>query len=230
MNTLTAFKNRIQAGQQLARQLSAYIRHPDAIVLALPRGGVPVGFAMTQSLQIPLDVLLVRKLGMPGHQEYAIGAVAGGGICLLNDEVVASYGISKPVIDAMIQQESQEIVRRETLYRANRPPLQLKNRIVILVDDGIATGSSMLAAIQAVRHAQPSRIIVAVPVAPADVCRILESEVDQVICLRTPQPFYAVGLWYEDFHQITDDEATHLLDEAHREEAQRKQDRDTGNK
>lgn len=220
---LKRFKDRMHAGRLLAKPLlGAYARHPDAIVLALPRGGVPVGFAVTDALDIPLDVMLVRKLGVPGHEELAMGAVASGGLLVLAPEVLNMLSIGQDTIDAAARRELLEIERREKLYRSNRPAPQLQNRIVILVDDGLATGSTMLAAVQGVRTQHPARIIVAVPVAAADTCRKLRAEADEIVCLRTPEPFYAVGLWYEDFTQTTDEEVIRLLDEAERRQASRR--------
>jgi putative phosphoribosyl transferase len=208
------FKNRMHAGKQLAKPLAAYARHPDAIVLALPRGGVPVGSAVADALEVPLDVMLVRKLGVPWHRELAMGAVASGGQRVLASEVVDMLGIDQETIDTVTQRELLEIERREKLYRSGRPALPLQDRTVILVDDGLATGSTMLAAVQAVRREHPARVIVAVPVAASDTCRKLGAEADGIVCLRTPEPFYAVGLWYEDFMQTTDEEVIQLLDEA----------------
>ncbi len=217
------FKNRRQAGELLAQRLTAYARRPDVIVLALPRGGVPVGFSIAQALEVPLDVLLVRKLGVPGQEEYAMGAIASGGLYVLQPDVVNTLNIPMPVIEAVAHRELQEIARREKLYRTGRPPLQLRDRVVILVDDGLATGSTMLAAIHVLRQAKPARVIAAVPVAASDTCRELQPEVDEMICLYTPDPFYAVGLWFEDFSQTSDDEVKILLEEAEREQAQREQ-------
>jgi putative phosphoribosyl transferase len=213
------FKDRMHAGQLLAKRLEAYARRPDAIVLALPRGGVPVGYAVAKALELPLDVMLVRKLGVPGHEELAMGAVASGGQLVLAPDVVQMLGIPDEIIEAAARRELAEIERREKLYRSGRPPLQLQDRVVILVDDGLATGSTMLAAVQAVRTQNPARVVVAVPVGAPDTCRKLSSEADEVICLRTPEPFYAVGLWYENFTQTTDEEVIRLLNEAWQEQA-----------
>jgi putative phosphoribosyl transferase len=208
------FKDRMQAGELLAERLEAYARCPDVVVLALPRGGVPVGFAVANALQVPLDIMLVRKLGVPGHEELAMGAVASGGICVINPEVVEMLNIPPSVIEEEAQHELQEIERRETLYRAGRPPSALNQRIVILVDDGLATGSTMLAAVKALRKESPARIIAAVPVAPPETCEELGTEVDEMVCLSTPQDFYAVGLWYGNFAQTTDEEVISLLAQA----------------
>ena len=211
------FENREQAGEMLAQHLSAYAGRTDAIVLALPRGGVPVGYVVAKHLQLPLDVFLVRKLGMPGHEEFAMGAISSGGTRFLQEDVVRSYGISERVIDTVAQGELLELERREKLYRAGRPPLELAKRVVILVDDGLATGSTMKAAALAVRKANPAKIIVAVPVGAAESFEKLRSDVDDIICLRTPEPFYAVGTWYENFTQTSDDDVIRLLDDAAQE-------------
>ncbi len=215
------FENREQAGEMLAQHLSAYAGRTDAIVLALPRGGVPVGYVVAKHLQLPLDVFLVRKLGMPGHEEFAIGAISSGGTRFLQEDVVRSYGISERVIDTVAQGELLELERREKLYRAGRPPLELAKRVVILVDDGLATGSTMKAAVLAVRKANPAKIIVAVPVGAAESFEKLRSDVDDIICLRTPEPFYAVGTWYENFTQTSDDDVIRLLDDAAQEAKER---------
>ena len=192
------------------------------LVLALPRGGVPVGFAVAKVLHVPLDVLLVHKLGMPGHEEYAIGAVAAGGTRVLQSEVISAYNIPPAVIEALTTRELREIERREKLYRAGRPALQLKDKIVILADDGLATGSTMLAAARVTRAAGPARLIVAVPVGSIEACEMLQCEVDEVICLSTPEPFNAVGQWYAHFEQTGDDEVIALLAEAEQDRAQHK--------
>ncbi len=219
MAELIRFKNRIQAGQQLAEQLADYNGRTDTIVLALPRGGVPVGYAIAKALELPLDILLVRKLGVPGHEEYAMGAIASGGLYVLQSEVLNMLGIPMSVVETAAQRETKEIERREKLYRAGRPVPQLDGHAVILVDDGLATGSSMLAAVNVMRQAKPARVVVAVPVASPEACQALRSEVDEIICLSTPDPFYAVGLWYEDFSQTTDQEVTGLLTQAERDHA-----------
>jgi putative phosphoribosyl transferase len=221
MTRLNRFKNRAQAGELLAQRLGAYRRHPAAVVLALPRGGVPVGFAVAQALEIPLDVLSVRKLGLPGQEEYAMGAIASGGLRVLQPNIVQNLGIEAQVIEAVAQRELQEIERREKLYRAARPALLLYQRIVILVDDGLATGSTMRVAVNALRTREPARVVIAVPVAAAETCRRLADEADEIICLSMPEPFHAVSMWYEDFDQTTDDEVTSLLDEANREQMHR---------
>jgi putative phosphoribosyl transferase len=181
------------------------------MVLALPRGGVPVGYEVAQALHAPLDVFLVRKLGVPGHEELAMGAVATGGVRVLNEQVVRALHIPEQVIDAVARWELEELARRERLYRGDRPPPDVHGRTVILVDDGLATGATMLAAVRALRQQHPARIVVAVPIASRDTCELLRDEVDDVICAATPDPFYAVGLWYENFEQLTDEEVRELL-------------------
>jgi predicted phosphoribosyltransferase len=183
----------------------------DVIVLALPRGGVPVGYEVARALHVPLDVFVVRKLGVPGHEELAMGAIATGGVRLVNHDVVDALGIPEVVIDSVAKNELGELERREHLYRGTRPQLGLTNKTVILVDDGLATGSTMRAAVMAVRHQNPARIIVAVPVGAASTCDELGREADEVVCLRTPEPFIAVGLWYRDFTPTSDDEVRALL-------------------
>lgn len=220
MAELKRFNNRMQAGAFLAQRLRAFFQHPNAIVLALPRGGVQVGFSIARILEIPLDVMLVRKLGVPGHEEYAMGAIANGGLCVLQHEVLEALEIPTSVVENMAQRALRELDRQEKLYRSIRAGLPLRGRIVILVDDGMATGSSMLIAAKTLRKEMPARIILATPVAPPDACEKLREDVDEIICLNTPDPFYAVGLWYENFDQITDAEVMRLLEESEREHAQ----------
>jgi putative phosphoribosyl transferase len=205
------FAHRMEAGEELARKLAAYAHRPDVLVLALPRGGVPVGFVVARTLQVPLDVFLVRKLGVPGQEELAMGAVASGGVRVLNREVVELLRIPDSLIDAVATRELQEIARRERLYRDHRPAPQVQGQTVILIDDGLATGATMRAAVAALRQQQPARVIVAVPTAAPETCAELGAEVDEIVCARTPEPFYAVGLWYADFRQITDEEVRDLL-------------------
>jgi predicted phosphoribosyltransferase len=205
------FRNRTDAGRQLAEKLAAYAHRPGVLVLALPRGGVPVGFEVARELGAPLDVFLVRKLGVPGYEELAMGAVATGGVRVLNDEIVRGLGISEHQIDAAAARELQELAQRQRLYRGDRPLPDIAGRTVILVDDGLATGATMRAAIAAVRQQQPARIVVAVPTASPDTCEALKAEADDVVCAMTPEPFLAVGHWYEDFTQTTDDEVRELL-------------------
>ncbi|WP_432812304.1 phosphoribosyltransferase [Pantanalinema sp. GBBB05] len=205
------FENRTAAGQLLAAQLHPYANRDDVIVLALPRGGVPVGFEVAKGLNAALDILVVRKLGVPGHEELAMGAIAPGGVQTLNHHIVLSSRVDDTAIMQVIAQEQQELARREQLYRSDRSSLTLRDRTVILVDDGLATGATMRVAVQAVRQQQPARIVVAVPVAAPETCQELGQEVDQIICAETPQRFSSVGSWYEDFSQTTDEEVRTLL-------------------
>jgi putative phosphoribosyl transferase len=205
------FRDRTDAGQQLATQLTAYANRPDVVVLALPRGGVPVAYEVAQALNAPLDIFLVRKLGLPGQEELAMGAIATGGVTVLNSEVVDMLRIPEQVIEEVAAQEQRELERRERLYRGDRPPPDVRGKTVILVDDGLATGASMSAAAAALRELEPSRIVVAVPTAAPETCDAFRHAVDEIVCAITPDPFYAVGLWYEDFSQTSDDEVRELL-------------------
>jgi putative phosphoribosyl transferase len=211
------FQNRQEAGRILAERLTAYANRGDVTVLALPRGGVPVGFEVAAALHAPLDVFLVRKLGVPGHEELAMGAIASGGIRVVNDDVVRSLSLSERVIDKVAAVEEQELARREQLYRKGRPFPDLKGRTAILIDDGLATGSTMRAAARALRQHSPARVVVAVPTAAHETCEEFRTEVDEIICVITPDPFYAVGLWYEEFSQTSDDEVHDLLARARSE-------------
>lgn len=211
MNSAQRFHDRREAGQLLARRLADYKDRENVVVLALPRGGVPVAYEIARELKAPLDVYVVRKLGVPWHPELAMGAIAGRGTEVLNGDVVTAYNIPPHVIRAVAERERRELERRLQEYRGNRPPLDLHDRTVILVDDGLATGSTMRAAVRAIRQDQPRAVVVAVPVAAAQTCRELEDEVDEIICLRTPLDFAAVGYWYEDFSQTTDTEVRGLL-------------------
>ena len=208
------FTDRREAGAELARRLTRYGGRDDVVVLALPRGGVPVAYEVSRALGAPLDVFLVRKLGVPGHRELAMGAIASGGVRVLNDDVVGWYGIPPAVIDDVAREEQAELERRERAYRDGRPPIDVKGRIVLLVDDGLATGSTMKAAVQAVRAQEPSRIIVAVPVGSPDTCREFSEVADEIVCARAPEHFAAVGQWYRDFSQTTDEEVRELLHES----------------
>jgi putative phosphoribosyl transferase len=205
------FHDRTDAGQQLAVQLMTYANSPDVVVLALPRGGVPVAYEVAQALNAPLDVFLVRKLGLPGQEELALGAIASGGVTVLNSEVVDALRIPNDVIEKIAAQEQRELERRERLYRDDRQPPDVRGKTVILVDDGLATGASMYAAATALRELGPDRIVVAVPTAAPETCDAFRDAVDEIVCAITPDPFYAVGLWYEDFSQTTDDEVRDLL-------------------
>jgi putative phosphoribosyl transferase len=205
------FHDRAEAGRMLADELSRYAGRDDVIVLALPRGGVPVAYEVARALGAPLDVFVVRKLGVPGHEEHAMGAIASGGVLLLDRDVVRALGISEEALRQVVERELRELERREQAYRAGRPPLDVKGKTVILVDDGLATGASMRAAAIAVRRLEPKAVVVAVPVASRQTCDEFRAEVDDVVCGITPEPFRAVGLWYEDFSQTTDDEVRDLL-------------------
>lgn len=208
------FLNRKEAGIKLAEKLREYEKSPIALVLGLARGGVVVAAEVARILDVPLDVFVVRKLGFPGHEELAIGAVASGGAPYLDTEIIQGYGIPEEVVDAIKESETRELQRRERVYRDGLPPADVIGRIVILVDDGIATGSSMLAAIAALRARHPAKIVVAVPVAPASTVHRIERAADEVVCLDTPQYFFAVGEWYEDFQPVTDREVRRLLEAA----------------
>jgi len=205
------FRDRVEAGELLAAKLAEYRDRGDVVVLALPRGGVPVAREVARALAIPFDVYVVRKLGVPGHEELAMGAIATGGVRQVNRNVVDALGIPGNVIDAVAERELLELERREQTYRGNRAPMPLTNKTVILVDDGLATGSTMRAAVMAVRQQQPARVIVAVPVGAVSTCAELATEADDVVCVRTPDPFVAVGLWYRDFTPTTDHEVRALL-------------------
>jgi predicted phosphoribosyltransferase len=209
-----AFSDRRDAGRRLASLLAPYRGRTDVIVLGLPRGGVPVAYEVARALHVPLDVFVVRKLGMPGHEELAIGALASGGARFVNEPLVARTGIRGDVVDAIARREACEIVRREERYRARQPALVVERRTVILVDDGLATGASMRAAVLALRELGPTRIVVAVPVGAIGSCNEMHQIADEVVCYASPEPFRAVGLWYEDFNPTTDDEVTKLLQSA----------------
>ena len=214
MDTWRRFHDRHEAGQLLSRQLTPYKGRDDVIVFALPRGGVPVGYEIARELNAPLDVFVVRKLGVPWQPELAMGAIAGDGIELLNGDVVTGYSIPPQVIRAVAEREGDELKRRLVQYRGDRPFPSVTGKIAILVDDGLATGSTMRAAVRAVRQKHPASIVVTVPVAAADTCKELRREVDDIVCLHTPHEFSAVGLWYDDFSQTTDEEVHVLLDRA----------------
>lgn len=208
------FHDRRHAGRLLAERLTAYRGHPNVLVLGLPRGGVPVAYEVARALAAPLDVFIVRKLGLPGHEELAMGAVASNGTRVLNDDVVRAYRISHETLDAAAERELQEIRRRERAYREDRTPPEFGGKTLILVDDGLATGSTMRAAVRALRQHHPAKIVVAVPVAASSTCDRIGAECDEIVCLSTPEPFYAVGLWYDDFAQTTDDDVRQLLAES----------------
>lgn len=208
------FRNRAEAGHLLAQKLTDYAYRPDVWVLGLPRGGVPVAFEVAKALHVPMDIWLVRKLGVPTQKELAMGAITTGGIRVINQQVVRWLGISDAVIDKVAAQEQQELERRKQVYRGNRPAPDLRNRTIILVDDGLATGSTMHAAIASLRQQQPDRIIVAVPVAPSSVYKEFQREADEMVCLQTPESFEAIGAWYVDFSQTTDQEVRELLEQS----------------
>ena len=208
------FQDRSEAGEHLATQLAKFANRDDVLVLALPRGGVPVAYEVAKALQAPLDIYLVRKLGVPGHEELAMGAIATGGVRVLNDDVVKYLRIPKSVIDLVAETELQELERREREYRGDRPEPDVRGKTVILVDDGLATGSTMRAAAEALRQQQPARIVVAVPVSAPQTCDEYRMGVDEIVCAATPEPFYGVGQWYIDFSQTTDDEVRELLAKA----------------
>lgn len=217
------FRDRTEAGHRLAEILMAYTNRPNIIVLGLPRGGVPVAFVVAQTLHVPLDVMIVRKLGVPGEEELAMGAVSSGDVRVLNEDVIRLSGVSQHAVDAATVREQREVARRERIYRNDQPLPNLRQRIVILVDDGIATGATMRAAIAAVRSQQPARIVVAVPVAAAETCEALRGEVEELACVLEPDVFFGVGFWYQDFPQITDEEVRALLARAWEAEAQQHQ-------
>jgi putative phosphoribosyl transferase len=205
------FRDRTHAGQLLATKLEHYRGRRDVIVLALPRGGVPVGAEVARALEAPLDVFLVRKLGLPGHEEFAIGAIASGGVRVLDIETIRQTGLTSAALEEVTARERSELERREKAYRGGAPPRDLTGKTVILVDDGLATGASMRAAVQALKADGVGRIVVAVPIAPPQTCEAFRADVDEVVCAVTPEPFHAVGMWYGDFSQTTDDEVRDLL-------------------
>lgn len=205
------FSDRRHAGRLLAEKLNPLARQRDVIVLGLPRGGVPVAYEVARALDAPLDVFIVRKLGLPGHEELAMGAIASGGVRVLNREIVEAMGISEKLVERVAAEQQRELERRAREYRGNRPQLDVFRKTVVLVDDGLATGASMRAAIEALRALKPARLIVAVPVAAPSTCAELGALVDEIVCAVTPEPFYAVGLWYADFSETSDEEVRALL-------------------
>jgi predicted phosphoribosyltransferase len=207
----TGFANRREGGVALADRLAFLAGRTDVVVLALPRGGVPVGYEVARALGAPLDVFVVRKLGLPGHAELAMGAIASGGVRVMNEDVLDSIDVPPSAIDQVTRAEQAELERRERAYRDGRPPVPIDGRIVVLVDDGLATGSSMRAAVLAVRRLKPARVVVAVPVGARKTCLDLREVADEVVCAFSPDPFSAVGLWYADFSQTTDEEVRRLL-------------------
>jgi putative phosphoribosyl transferase len=213
------FTNRQEAGRVLAERLEKYASRADVTVLGVPRGGVPVAFEVASALRAPLDIFVLRKLGVPGHEELAFGAISSGGVRILNTDIVNKLGISEAEITAATKQETKELERRELLYRGNRPSLNVQGRTVILVDDGVATGASLRAAIQAIRKLRPASLVVATPVAPRATYNQLRHELDELVCAELPDPFYGVGQFYEDFSQVGDEEVIALLERAQRREA-----------
>jgi putative phosphoribosyl transferase len=210
------FQNRTEAGQLLAQKLEAYTGRPDTLVLALPRGGVPVAYEVAMHLHLPLDIFIVRKLGLPGEEELAMGALASGGTRILNMELIKEAKVPDSLVEKVTAEERQELERREQLYRNNRPALEIKGRTVILIDDGLATGTSMRVAALALKRQQPDRLVVAVPVAPPGIYEDFSDLADEVVCVITPRNLYAIGMWYDDFAQTTDQEVCDLLAEADR--------------
>jgi putative phosphoribosyl transferase len=211
---MSLFNDRADAGKKLAKKLSEYANRSDVIILSLPRGGVPVAFEVAKELNVKMDVFIVRKLGVPGNEELAMGAIASDNIRVLNEDVIRSFQIPQSVIDEVAVNELRELERRERLYRGNRPKPDISGSTVILIDDGLATGATMRAAAAAVKTKNPAKIVIAVPTAASDTCSAFENEVDKTICVATPEPFYGVGAWYEDFSQTTDKEVCELLNKA----------------
>jgi predicted phosphoribosyltransferase len=218
---MSRYEDRRQAGRVLASALGDYAHRDDVLVLALPRGGVPVAFEVAEHIAAPLDVFVVRKLGVPGFEELAMGAIASGGVQVLNDDILSAIGISDEMLQRVVESEREELERRERAYRSGYPPLDVRGKTVILVDDGLATGFTMRAAIRSLRRRGPSRVVVAVPIAPPSTCEKIAAEVDDIVCAATPEPFDAVGLWYRDFSQTTDDEVRELLDASRRDRSER---------
>lgn len=216
LRSLAIYLNRRHAGRVLAQALSRYANRDDVVVLGLPRGGIPVAYEVATALGAPLDVFVVRKLGLPGYPELAMGAIASGGIMVLIPEVVEQLRIPQRIVDAVAEAEARELERREQAYRGDRPPIDVTGRTVILIDDGLATGASMHAAIAALRQRKPKRIVVAVPIASPSTCEEIGKQADDIVCAATPEPFRAVGLWYQDFSQTSDEEVRKLLEEAAR--------------
>lgn len=208
---MALFRDRHEGGKTLGNHLIAYKGKKNVLVLALPRGGVVVGYEIAKALKLPLDVLLVRKLGVPGYEELAFGAIAMGGVEVYNQEVLSSLHVTQSQRQAVIEKEKEELQRREQVYRKNKPALEVKDKTIIVVDDGLATGATMRAAINALKHMDAGKIIVAVPVSAVDTRDTIASMVDEVICLETPEPFYGIGMWYDSFPQNTDDEVLELL-------------------
>lgn len=214
-NAVLPFRDRAEAGRVLAIKLRHYADKPDAIILALPRGGVPVAFEVAKALRLPMEIFVVRKLGVPGQRELAMGAIASGGVRVTNEGLVRALGISKEEIDVVAGQEQQELERRERVYREGRPMPDVRGRTVLVVDDGIATGATIQAAVQALRAMEAARVVVAVPVAPAEAAELLRRPADEVVCVAEPEPFFAIGQWYENFPQLDDENVRALLAQVH---------------
>lgn len=208
------FADRKDAGEKLAQKLSEYTSADNVVVLGLPRGGVPVAYEVAKAIRSPMDIFLVRKLGVPGQEELAMGAIASGGVRVLNDSLIDQLSITDKMLASVAAQEQQELERRERVYRGDNPHVELTDKKAILVDDGIATGASMKAAIEALRAHKPEKIIVAVPVSPPDTYMEIKEQVDEIVCIDTPQPFYGVGMWYDDFSQTTDEEVKEYMNQA----------------
>ncbi|MBD3333268.1 phosphoribosyltransferase [candidate division GN15 bacterium] len=208
---MTVFKDRNDAGRKLAERLRSYESRDDVIVLGLPRGGVPVGYEVALSLGAPLDIFLVRKLGVPGQEELAMGSIASGGVMVKNEDIISAADITHESLETVAAEERQELLRRESEYRGDNPPPRVKDRVVILVDDGLATGASMRAAVESVRKMEPREVVVAVPVADPQVCREFEREADNVVCVETPRPLHGVGAWYDEFEQVSDRDVKAIL-------------------
>lgn len=211
---MALFKDRVDAGKKLAKELSKYANHSDVLILALPRGGVPVAFEVAKELNVRMDVFIVRKLGVPGNEELAMGAISSDNVRVLNEDVVRSFQIPERIINMVSENELKELERRERAYRGDRPKPEISGSTVILIDDGLATGATMRAAAAAIKTKNPAKIVVAVPTGARDTCELFGKEVDEVICVATPEPFYGVGAWYGNFSQTTDEEVCELLDKA----------------
>ncbi|AKB53521.1 MULTISPECIES: phosphoribosyltransferase [Methanosarcina] len=211
---MALFEDRVDAGKKLAKELSKYANRSDVLILALPRGGVPVAFEVAKELNVKMDVFIVRKLGVPGNEELAMGAISSDNVLVLNEDIVKSFQIPERVINMVAENELKELKRRERTYRGDRPKPEISGSTVILVDDGLATGATMRAAASAIKTKNPAKIVVAVPTGAPDTCEIFKKEVDEVICMATPEPFYGVGAWYGNFSQTTDEDVCELLDKA----------------
>ncbi|AKB44962.1 MULTISPECIES: phosphoribosyltransferase [Methanosarcina] len=211
---MALFTDRVDAGKKLAKELSKYANRSDVLILALPRGGVPVAFEVAKELNVKMDVFIVRKLGVPGNEELAMGAISSDNIRVLNEDIVRSFQIPERVINMVAENELKELERRERTYRGDSPKPEISGSIVILIDDGLATGATMRAAASAIKTKNPAKIVVAVPTGARDTCELFGREVDEVICIATPEPFYGVGAWYGNFSQTTDEEVCELLDKA----------------